>query len=108
MEKLMEMFMKLIEVMKSNSPKAVPNGTGGTHKTPLQNAHIADSSIVTWETSCAHVKHYQSDFCDSCKEDRQTQSFSGVGYQHQIAEAEHAIQTIMYMARLFMIHAALH
>ncbi len=69
-----------------------------------------------WETSRAHVKHYHSDngiftaeaFCDSCKEGRQMQSFSGVGAQHQNAEAERAIQTIMYMARSFMIHAALH
>jgi transposase InsO family protein len=69
-----------------------------------------------WETARARVKHYHSDngiftaeaFRDSCKEDRQTQSFSGVGAQHQNAEAERAIQTIMYMARSFMIHAALH
>ena len=36
------------------------------------------------------------------------QSFSGVGAQHQNAEAERSIQTVMYMARSFMIHAALH
>ena len=35
-------------------------------------------------------------------------TFSGVGAQHQNAEAERAVQPIMYMARLFMIHAALH
>jgi hypothetical protein len=28
--------------------------------------------------------------------------------QHQNAHAEHAIQTIMYMARTFMVHASLH
>ena len=31
------------------------------------------------------------------------QSFSGVGAQHQNAEAERAIQTVMYMARSFRI-----
>jgi transposase InsO family protein len=40
-------------------------------------------------------------------EEKQTQSFSGVGAQHQNAEAERVIQTVMYMARSFMIHAAL-
>ena len=61
------------------------------------------------------MKHYHSDngvltaemFADACKEDGQSQSFSGVGAQHQNAEAERAIQTVVYMAREFMIHAAL-
>ncbi len=35
-------------------------------------------------------------------------SFSGVGAQHQHARAERAIQTIMYMARTFMVNASLH
>ena len=40
-------------------------------------------------------------------EQSQTQSFSGVGAQHQNDEAEHAIQTVMYMACSFMIHTAI-
>ncbi len=36
------------------------------------------------------------------------QSFSGVGAQHQNAEAERSIQMVMYMAGLFMVHVALH
>ena len=68
-----------------------------------------------WEEARVSVKHYHSDngvfkaemFTDSCKEDGQTQSFSGVGAQHQNAEAERSIQTVVYMARHFMIHAAL-
>jgi hypothetical protein len=36
------------------------------------------------------------------------QSFLGVGAQHQNAKAERAIQTVMYMARTFMVHASLH
>jgi hypothetical protein len=69
-----------------------------------------------WEEARAAVKHYHSDngvftaeyFREACSEAKQTQSFSGVGAQHQNAEAERAIQTVMYMARSFMIHAALH
>ncbi len=34
--------------------------------------------------------------------------FSGIGAQHQNARAERAIQTIMYMAWTFMVHASLH
>ena len=47
-------------------------------------------------------------FYEAYKDGGQTQSFSGVGVKHQNAEAEQAIQTIMYMARSFMIHAGLH
>jgi hypothetical protein len=45
--------------------------------------------------------------CD-CEEKRQSQSFSGIGAQHQNVRAERTIQTIMYMARTFMVHASLH
>ncbi len=34
--------------------------------------------------------------------------FLGVGAQHQNAKAKRAIQTIMYMAWTFMVHASLH
>ena len=69
-----------------------------------------------WETACACVKHFHSDngifaaelFHDSCAEEKQTKSFSGVDAQCQNAEAEQAIQTIVYMARLFMIPAEQH
>ena len=62
------------------------------------------------------VSNYHSDngilmvdvFHVSCKADKQTQSFSGVCACFQNAEAEHAIQIVMYMARSFMIHTALH
>ena len=33
--------------------------------------------------------------------------FSGVGAHHQNAHAEHTIETIMYMARTFMLHFSL-
>ena len=64
-----------------------------------------------WEISMARVKHYHSnneifalaEFREQCKEDSQTQSFSGVGAQHQNAEAERSIQTVMYMAQSFTI-----
>ena len=55
---------------------------------------------LLWEQAHASVKHYHSDngifheeiFTDSCQEEGQTQSFSGVGAQHQNSEAERAIQ----------------
>eukprot|EP00804_Cyclotella_cryptica_P024013 CCRYP_020059-RA/>CCRYP_020059-RA protein AED:0.51 eAED:0.10 QI:0/-1/0/1/-1/1/1/0/69 len=55
-----------------------------------------------WETAAADM------FCDDCKHNNQTPSFSGVGAKHQNAMAECAIQTIVYMARTFMIHVSLH
>ena len=62
------------------------------------------------------IKQYRSDngvftaeeFREDCKNKKQKQSFSGVGVKHQNARAEHAIQTVMYMARTFMLHVALH
>jgi hypothetical protein len=55
-----------------------------------------------WDQCVSEVKHYQCDNgifsaeeyrCD-CEEKGQSQSFSGVGAQHQNARAERAIQTI--------------
>ena len=71
-----------------------------------------------WLFELAHleVAEYRSDngvftaeeFRKECAEKDQKQTFSGVGAQHQNARAERAIQTIMYMARTFMLHVALH
>eukprot|EP01082_Thalassiosira_pseudonana_P009463 g8665.t1 g8665 contig3:647373-650417(+) len=68
-----------------------------------------------WEQAAAEVSHFHSDngvfadlFREDCKRKGQSQSFSGVGAQHQNARAERAIQTIMYHARTFMIHTSLH
>jgi len=69
-----------------------------------------------WDLAHAKVQEYRSDngvfsaaeFTAACEEDGQKQSFSGVSAQHQNAEAERAIQTIVYMARYYMVHAALH
>jgi hypothetical protein len=69
-----------------------------------------------YDQCVCEVKHYHGDYgifsaeefwCD-CKEKQKSQSYSGVGAQHQNAHAERAIQTIMYMARTFMVHASLH
>ena len=68
-----------------------------------------------YEEARVVVKHYHSDsgvfspgtFTKSCKEDGQTQSFRGVGGQHQNGKAEQAICTVVSMAREFMIHAAI-
>ena len=62
------------------------------------------------------MEHYHSDngvftsksFTDSCKDKGRSQSFSGVGAQHQNAEAERCIQTVLYMDRSFVVHCVLH
>ena len=69
-----------------------------------------------WEQAVAEVSHYHSDngifvkdaYRKDCEGKGQTQSFSGVGAQHQLSRAERSIQTIMYMSRTFMIHSSLH
>jgi hypothetical protein len=69
-----------------------------------------------WDQCVSEVKHYHGDngifsaeeYHHNCDEKGQNQSFFGVGAQHQNARAERAIQTIMYMARTFMVHASLH
>ena len=62
------------------------------------------------------IKHSHSDngifaadvFHAICIRKHQSQSFSGVGAHHQNVHAKSAIQTIMYMARTFMLHVSLH
>jgi hypothetical protein len=69
-----------------------------------------------WDQCVFEVKHYHGDngifsaeeYRRDCDEKGQSQSFSGVGAQHQNARAERAIQIIMNMARTFMVHASLH
>ena len=73
------------------------------------NAKVSFESWL-WEEARVAIKHYHGDngiftaelLKESCTEEGQTQSFCGVGAQHQNAEAERAIQTVMYMARSFM------
>ena len=65
-----------------------------------------------WEQAVAEVSHYHSDngifvkyaYRKDCEGKGQTKIFSDVVYQHKNSRAERAIQTIMYMARNFMIH----
>ena len=47
-------------------------------------------------------------FQDDCDEKHESQSFSGVGAHQQNAHSKHAIQTIIYMTRTFMMHVSLH
>jgi len=69
-----------------------------------------------WDMAYTEVKHYHGnngifsaeEYRLECKEKGQSQSFSGVGAQHQNARAERAIQTIMFMAHSFMVHSSLH
>jgi hypothetical protein len=51
---------------------------------------------------------WHEEYCQECINKGQLQSFSGIGVQHQNAQAEYAIQTIMYMAHSFMVHSSLH
>ena len=52
-----------------------------------------------WDMAYTEVKHYHGnngifsaeEYCLECKEKGQSQSFSGVGAQHQNARAKHAI-----------------
>ncbi len=85
----------------------------GANKTVMGKAHFEQ---WLWDQCVSEVKHYHGDngifsaeeYHRDCDEKGQSQSFSGVGAQHQNARAEQAIQTIMYMARTLMVHASLH
>ncbi len=69
-----------------------------------------------YDTSCIEVKHFHGNngifssekYRLECSKKKQSQSFLGVGAQHQNSKAEQAIQTIMYMARTFLVHPSLH
>ncbi len=45
---------------------------------------------------------------EDCKNKLQTQSFAGIVAHHQNTIAEWSIQTILYMAWIFMVHVSLH
>jgi hypothetical protein len=69
-----------------------------------------------YDQCVCEVKHYHGDIGlfsaeeiqSDWEEKQQSQLFSGVGPRHQNAHAESVIQTIMYMARTFMVDASLH
>ncbi len=69
-----------------------------------------------YDIACVKVKHFHSDngifssgeYRLECSKKKQSQSFSGLGAQHQNSKAERSIQTIMYMARTFLVHSSLH
>ena len=85
----------------------------GAFETVMSKARFED---WLYDLARIEVKKYRSDngvfkadeFRDDCRNKNQKQSFSGVGAQHMNARAKRSIQTIMYMARSFMIHTALH
>ena len=62
-----------------------------------------------YDYAFVEIKHFHGDngifsseeYRDDCADKMQSQSFSGVGAQNQNSKAERAIQTIMYMARIF-------
>jgi hypothetical protein len=61
-----------------------------------------------WDMAYAKVKHYHGndgifsaeEYCQEFMDKEQSQSFSGIGVQHQNARAKHGIQTMMYMSFL--------
>jgi hypothetical protein len=69
-----------------------------------------------YDIACVEIKHFHGnngifsseEYRQECSEKKQSQSFSGVGAQHQNSKAERAIQTIMYMACTFLVHSSLH
>jgi hypothetical protein len=69
-----------------------------------------------YDIACVEVKHFHGndgifsseEYRLECSKKKQSQSFSGVGVQHQNSKAEWAIQTIMYMACTFLVHSSLH
>ncbi len=69
-----------------------------------------------WDMAYAKVKHYHGnngifsaeEYRQECMDKEQSQSFSGIGAQHQNAWAKHAIQTIIYMVYCIMVHSSLH
>ena len=69
-----------------------------------------------WYQAVAEVSYYHGNnvifttayYRHDCNEKEKNKSFSGVGAHHQNARAECDIQTIMYMARTFMVYASLH
>ena len=82
----------------------------GANETVMGKSHFEQ---WLWDMAYAEVKHYHGDnvifyaeeYRQECLENWQNQLFSGVRAQHQNALAEHAIQTIMYMAWSYMVHA---
>jgi hypothetical protein len=85
----------------------------GANETVMGKAHFEQ---WLWDQCVYEAKNYHGDngiffaekYCCDCTEKGQTQSFSGVGAQHQSAHAEWAIQMIMYMAWTSMVHSSLH
>ena len=79
---------------------------------------IAKQTFEDWlrDTAQVEIQHIHSDngvftadeFQEDCSEKNQNQTFSSMGAQHQNAKAERAIQTIMWMARTFMLHVSFH
>ena len=69
-----------------------------------------------WYQAATEVSHYHGEngifTADKYRKDRgykwQTQSISGVYDNNQNVQSEHAIQTIIYMMRSFMVNNSLH
>ena len=95
----------------------------GVIKIYPQTSASASSTLISkgkfedflWQEAGIRVKHYHSDqgvfasklFRDDCSNLNQEQTFSGAYAKHQNSLAERSVQTLFWMARHMMLHAAL-
>ena len=71
------------------------------NKTVMGKSHLEQ---WLWKKSATEVSNYHDEYSKYCDDKGQNKSFSGVGSQHKNTQSECEIQTIIYMARAFMVH----
>jgi hypothetical protein len=92
--------------------KVYPQLSASASDTLLSKAKFED---FLWTEAGVRVRHYHSDqgvfasneFRENCKGRRQDQTFSGASAKFQNSLAERSVQTVFWMARHMMLHAAL-
>lgn len=92
--------------------KVFPQVSGGATDTLLSKAKFED---WLWMEAGVLVKRFHSDqgvfasanFREDCLTKHQKQTFSAVGSKWQNGNAERSVQTLLWMARSFMLHCSL-
>ena len=92
--------------------KVYPQTSATSAETLLSKFKFED---FLWSQAGIRVKKYHSDggvftsasFKNDCKKKDQAQSFSGVGAKFQNGAAERSVQTLFWMCRSFLLHAAM-
>ena len=92
--------------------KVYPQVTNNAADTILSKLKFEE---FLWTEAGVVVKKYHSDqgvfvskmFKAACEDQKQAQTFSGVGAKHMNAFAERSVQTLFWMCRSFMLHTAL-